>query len=90
MAQSVKLIPDGFHSLTSHLVVRNAHQAIAFYKQAFGAEELNRMPGPDGKVMHAEMKIGEWSIATRTRDLTPEQIQKGAEAYFSSPPAGHK
>ncbi len=90
MAKSVKPIPDGFHSLTPHLVVQNADQAIAFYKQAFGAEELYRMPGPDGKVMHAEAKTGEWSISARTRHITPEEIQKGAEAYFSSPPGEHK
>lgn len=59
MAQKVNPIPAGFHSITPHLVVRNAAQAIAFYQKAFGAEERVRMPGPDGKsVMHAELKIG--------------------------------
>ncbi|MCH7721645.1 MAG: VOC family protein [Planctomycetes bacterium] len=53
-------IPEGFHSVNSHIVVQNAAEAIEFYKKAFGAEEIMRMPGPDGKsVMHAELKIGD-------------------------------
>lgn len=60
MAGSVSPIPCGFHSVTPHLVVKGAGAAIDFYKQAFGAEELFRMPGPDGQsVMHAEIKIGD-------------------------------
>jgi uncharacterized glyoxalase superfamily protein PhnB len=55
---AVKPIPDGYHTLTVHLVVQNAAKAIDWYGQAFGAEELARMPGPDGKLMHAEIKIG--------------------------------
>ena len=52
-------IPEGYHSITPHLVVRNAAEAIEFYKRAFSAEELHRMPTPDGKfLMHAELKIG--------------------------------
>jgi PhnB protein len=52
-------IPEGFHSVTPHLVLNDAAGAIEFYKQAFGAEELSRMPGPDGKrLMHASIKIG--------------------------------
>jgi PhnB protein len=161
MTKPVKPIPEGYHSITPHLVVRNADQAIEFYKRAFDAKELYRMPTPDGKVMHAEIKIGnsmlmlvdefpqwncmgpqslggssvtihlyvedadalfvqareagaavkmpiedtfwgdrfgkvtdpfghDWSIATRKRDLTPEEIQKGAQAYLSSVPGGQK
>jgi PhnB protein len=149
-------IPKGFHTITPHMVVRDAEQAIDFYKKAFGAEEMVRMPGPDGKgVMHAELQIGdsrfmmcgewpgmehlgspqtkkcttvclhlyvndadavfkkavdagakptmpmmdtfwgdrygkvtdpyghEWGIATHKKDLTPEQINKGAEEWFA-------
>ncbi|NOT02533.1 MAG: VOC family protein [Phycisphaerales bacterium] len=55
----VKAIPDGFHTVTAHMVVTPAKKAIDFYKKAFGAEEIMCMPGPDGKsVMHAEIKIG--------------------------------
>ncbi len=56
---AVKAIPDGFASVTCHLTVKGAGEAIEFYKKAFGAEEIMRMPGPDGQsVMHAEIKIG--------------------------------
>jgi len=56
----VKSIPSGFHTLTPDLVVRGAARAIEFYKKAFGAEELARMPGPDGKTIgHAELKVGD-------------------------------
>ena len=55
---AVKAIPDGYHSVTPHLVVRGAAQLIDFLKQAFGAEEKSRTPGPDG-IMHAEVKIGD-------------------------------
>jgi PhnB protein len=150
---TAKAIPAGFHTVTPHLVIRNAGRAIDFYKEAFGAKELFRMPGPDGKIMHAEVKIGdsilmigdeapqygckspqhlngtpvgiylyvenvddvfqravkagaeavmpvqdmfwgdrygklrdpfghEWSVATHKRDLTPEEMQKGAAEAF--------
>jgi uncharacterized glyoxalase superfamily protein PhnB len=55
-----KPIPDGFHSLTPHLVVSDAAKAIEFYKKAFGAQEMERFLRPDGKaVMHAQLKIGD-------------------------------
>jgi PhnB protein len=59
MTASAKPVPDNFHTATPSLVVRNAAKAIDFYKKAFGAEELMRMPSPDGKIMHAEIKIGD-------------------------------
>jgi PhnB protein len=56
---TVKPIPEGFNTITPHLVVRNAGEAIEFYKKAFGAEEIVRMPGPNGEgVMHCELKFG--------------------------------
>lgn len=58
MTVSNKPIPEGFHTVTPSLVVRDAAKAIDFYKKALGAQELVRMPGPDGKIMHAELKIG--------------------------------
>jgi PhnB protein len=55
----VKAIPEGYHTITPHIIVRDANRAIDFYKRAFGAEELGRMPGPDGKgIMHAVIRIG--------------------------------
>ena len=59
MTAAVKQIPDGFHSITPSLTCRDAARAIEFYKSALGAQELNRMAGPDGKVGHAELKIGD-------------------------------
>src|SRR5260370_11689297 len=54
-----KPIPDGFHTITPHLIVQDAAKAIEFYKQAFGAQEHARHMTPDGKaVMHAQLKIG--------------------------------
>ena len=51
--------PKGYHSVTPTITVRDAAKAIDFYKEAFGAEELDRMEGPDGSVMHAEIRIGD-------------------------------
>ncbi|HEY1677568.1 MAG TPA: VOC family protein [Candidatus Sulfotelmatobacter sp.] len=56
---SVKPVPEGYHTLTPFLTVRDAERAIEFYKNAFGAESRGIMKGPDGKVMHAELKIGD-------------------------------
>jgi PhnB protein len=57
---AVSPIPAGHHTVTPHMVLRDAAQAIEFYKKAFGAVEMMRMPGPEGKgVMHAELKIGD-------------------------------
>ena len=59
MPNKIKPIPEGFHSATPGLCVVGADKAIEFYKKAFGATELMRMPGPGGKIMHAEIKIGD-------------------------------
>lgn len=63
MSQPAKAIPQGFHTLTPHLTVRNADQAIEFYKKAFGAEvvgDVARMP--NGKIMHAHLRIGDSNL----------------------------
>ena len=54
-----KPIPEGYHSLNPYLAVDDAARAIEFYTQAFGAKERMRMPGPDGKIGHAELEIGD-------------------------------
>jgi len=158
---AVKPIPDGFHSLTPHIVVKGAAQAIDFYKKAFGAEEINRAALPDGSIIHALLRVGDsmlmlndefpqmnamgptsiggtavtlhlyvqdadkawqravqagakvkmpiadmfwgdrygivsdpfghdWSIATHTKDLTPDQIMTAMKASMSGPPPGTK
>jgi uncharacterized glyoxalase superfamily protein PhnB len=79
MAGKTKRIPEGFHTITPHIVLRNAAQAIEFYKRAFGAEEISRAPGPDGNtVMHAELKIGDSYVF-----LCDEFPQMGAKSPLS-------
>jgi len=62
MAKQVKPIPEGYHSITPHLTVKGAANFAEFLKRAFGAVEQGRMPGPGGKIMHAEMKIGDSKV----------------------------
>ena len=58
--KKIKPVPEGYHTVTPYLTVRDAAQAIDFYKRVFGAREVTRMPGPDGKsIMHAELRIGD-------------------------------
>jgi uncharacterized glyoxalase superfamily protein PhnB len=58
-----KRVPEGFHTVTPHLEVRGAAKAIEFYKKAFGAVEIVRNLGPDGRrIMHAELRIGDSMI----------------------------
>lgn len=59
---AVKPIPDGYHSVTPYLIIKGAAEAIEFYKKAFGAIELLRYPAPDGRIGHAEIKIGDSPI----------------------------
>ena len=59
MAKKAAATPKGYHTVTPSLFVAGAARAIDFYKKALGAEELMRFPGPDGKIMHAEIRIGD-------------------------------
>jgi PhnB protein len=72
-------IPKGYHVVTPSIVVRGASEAIEFYKKAFGARELNRMPGPDGKIMHAEIRIGDSIVM-----LSDEYPQMGSVSPLGS------
>lgn len=80
MSESPKTFPEGYHSINTYLVVRNADRAIEFYKKAFGAEERFRMYGPDGKaIMHAELKIGDsiFMLSEESKEMkahSPESI----------------
>src|SRR5436190_13570497 len=58
MAKAKSPIPEGYHTVTPHLIFDNAAKAIDWYKKALGAEEKSRALGPDGKIMHAELQIG--------------------------------
>jgi PhnB protein len=59
---AVKAIPEGYHSYTPYYVVDGASEFIEFLKKAFGAKELMRMPGPGGKIAHAEVRIGDSAV----------------------------
>jgi PhnB protein len=59
---TVNPIPPGFHTVTPHLIVKDAAKALDFYSRAFGAQELSRMPGPNGEIIHAQMRIGDSPI----------------------------
>jgi len=62
MASKVNPIPEGYHSVTPYLIIKGAADAIEFYKKAFEATELFRMTQPDGKIGHAEIRIGDSTI----------------------------
>lgn len=81
MAKAAKPVPEGFHTMTPQLTLDNAAQAIEWYKKALGADEISRSPGPDGKIMHAELKIGDSHFYLN--DTMPQQ--KGPKAYGGSP-----
>jgi PhnB protein len=78
-----KPIPEGYHSVTPHLIIRGAGEAIDFYKKAFGATELFRFPAPDGKIGHAEIKIGDSPIMLA--DEFPDMGYKGPQTLGGSP-----
>lgn len=59
---AVKPIPEGQHSITPYLGIKDAGKAIEFYKAAFGAVEMFRLQSPDGRIGHAELKIGDSSL----------------------------
>ena len=84
----IKSVPDGYHTLTPHLVVKGASQAIEFYKRAFGAEEISRVLGPDGKsLMHAELKIGDSRLFLV--DEFPEMDCRGPQSIGGTPVTIH-
>jgi uncharacterized glyoxalase superfamily protein PhnB len=88
MTAAAKPIPDGFNTLSAHVVVRGADQAIEFYKKAFGAEEITRIPGPGGKgIMHAELKIGD-SMLMMCEEF-PDMGAKSPAAIGGSPVTLH-
>jgi uncharacterized glyoxalase superfamily protein PhnB len=84
---TVKPIPPGFHTVTPHLIVKDAAKAIDFYRRAFGAEELSRMPGPNGEIMHAQMRIGDSPIMLA--DEFPAMGARGPLALGGSPVTLH-
>lgn len=78
-----KPIPDGYHAVTPYLHIAGAAAAIEFYKKAFGAEEIMRMTGDDGRIGHAELQIGDSRIMLA--DEHPE-IQAYSPKHFGGSP----
>ncbi|MBI2761975.1 MAG: VOC family protein [Chloroflexi bacterium] len=83
MTSAVNPIPEGYHTATPYLIVDGAAAAIEFYKKAFGAVELFRMDGPDGSIMHAEIKIGTSPIMLS--DEAPRMGARSATTIGGSP-----
>jgi uncharacterized glyoxalase superfamily protein PhnB len=81
MAKAKKAVPDGYHTITPQLILDNAAQTIEWYKKALGAEELSRALGPDGKIMHALLKIGDSMFMAND----PMAGSKGPQALGGSP-----
>src|SRR5713101_8758185 len=81
MAKAKKAVPEGFHTVTPQLMLDNAAQAIDWYKKAVGAEEVSRAVGPDGKILHAELRIG------NSRIMLNDALMggKGPKAFGGSP-----
>jgi len=80
-------IPEGMHSVTPHLVCAGASDAIAFYTRAFGAVETTRLPGPNGKLMHAAIRIGDSTVMLV--DEMPEWNSVGPRALKGTPVTIH-
>jgi PhnB protein len=83
MAKKAVAIPKGYHTVTPSLFIAGAAKAIDFYKKALGAEELSRFPGPDGTLMHAEIRIGDSTIMLA--DEMPEQGGRGPKSIGGTP-----
>lgn len=87
MPNKVRPIPEGYHTATPYLTVKGAAQAIDFYKRAFGAVEKFRMPGPDGRIAHAEILIGNSHImladeAPAVRSQSPQSLKGTTAGIF--------
>ncbi len=82
MTQAVNPIPHGMHTITPHLVCKDAAAAIEFYKEAFGAVEVTRLPGPGGKLMHAMLRIGDSTLMLV--DEFPEMMVRGPQSLGGS------
>lgn len=84
---ATRSVPEGMHSITPHLVCAGAAEAIDYYKEAFRATELARLPGPDGKLMHAMLQIGDSKLMLV--DEMPEWGVLGPQSLRGSPVTVH-
>lgn len=83
MPAKVKHIPDGYHAATPYLIIEGAAAALDFYKKVFGATEIMRMPQPNGRIGHAEMRIGDSVLMLA--DEFPEMGYRSPKALGGSP-----
>lgn len=83
MNHPVRPVPEGFGTVTPHLICAGAAAAIDFYRQALGAVEVGRMPMPDGRIAHAELRIGDSRIMLA--DDFPEYGSVGPQALKGTP-----
>ena len=81
MAKAASPVPNGYRTVTPHLMLDNTAQGIEWYKKAFGAEEVSRAPGPDGRLMHAEIRIGDSRIMLNDEVMG----QRGPKSIGGSP-----
>src|SRR4051812_40433457 len=81
MAKAKSAVPEGYHTVTPHLVLDNAAPALDWYKRGLGADEIARAVGPDGKILHAEIRIGDSKIMVND----PMMGGKGPKAFGGSP-----
>jgi len=87
MPAKPKPVPEGTDTLAPHLAIRNAAKAVEFYPKAFGAEVLSVTKGPDGQIMHAELKIGDSKFMLH--DEVPSIGSPGPETLGGSPAPEH-
>lgn len=80
MSKAANYRPEGFHTVTPQLTLSNAAQGIEWYKKALGAQELNRSAGPDGRIMHAELRIGDSHLF-----VNDVMMGKGPKEFGGSP-----
>jgi len=92
---SVQPIPEGFHTITPNIVVKNAEKAIDFFKRAFGADEILRLTMPDGTIVHCEVKFGDsrvnlgepmegWPEHTLLAQIFVEELMPMTDTFFGS------
>jgi PhnB protein len=81
MADKVRPVPPGYHTVTPYLVVKNGGKALDYYQEAFGTTDVKRMDAPDGRIMHAEFKIGD-SMVMLSEEMGPN---RSPESFGGSP-----
>lgn len=90
MTTTTKALPKGYHNVTPHLINENATRVIEFLKRAFDAEEINRLSAPDGRLVHAEIKIGDSMIMIGEASGTWKAMPASIALYVENADATYK